>query len=113
MTPIPTRMNIRANLQLPCAIPVASRYITNTRGEIYQHPRGSITCPLCQLPHYRFCSLFSFLCSGIPVIKSHCVWPDNDGYRNTERAREYLSIVGGANPNLDLSSYLTHFSMNP
>ena len=59
--------------------------------------------------------LFSFLVSmlRIPVIKSHCVWPDDDGYRNTERAREYLSIVGGANPNLELSSYLTHFSMNP
>ena len=59
--------------------------------------------------------LFSFLvsCSGIPVIKSQSVWPDDDGYRNTERAREYLSIVGGANLNLELSSYLTHFSMNP
>ena len=59
--------------------------------------------------------LFSFLvsCSGIPVIKSQSVWPDDDGYRNTERAREYLSIVGGANTNLGLSSYLTHFSMKP
>ena len=59
--------------------------------------------------------LFSFLvsCSGIPVIKSQSVWPDDDGYRNTEWARVYLSIVGGANPNLELSSYLTHFSMNP
>ena len=59
--------------------------------------------------------LFSFLvsCSGIPVIKSQSVWPDDDGYRNTERAREYLSIVGAENPNLELSSYLTHFSMNP
>ena len=59
--------------------------------------------------------LFSFLvisCSGIPVIKSQSVWPDDDGYRNTERAQRYLSIVGGANPNLELSSYLTHFSMN-
>ena len=79
----------------------------------FLHPRGSTTCPLCKLPRYRFCSLFSFPCSGIPVIKSPCVWPDDDGYRNTERAREYLSIVGGANPNLELSSYLTHFSMNP
>ena len=59
--------------------------------------------------------LFSFLvsCSGIPVIKSQSVWPDDDGYHNTERAQRYLSIVGGANPNLELSSYLTHFSMNP
>ena len=59
--------------------------------------------------------LFSFLvsCSGIPVIKSQSVWPDDDGYRNTERARVYLSIVGGANPNLELSSYLTYFPMNP
>src|SRR3990170_520620 len=59
--------------------------------------------------------LFSFLvtCSGIPVIKSPCVWPDDGGYRNTERAQRYLSIVGGANPNLELSSYLTYFPMNP
>ena len=59
--------------------------------------------------------LFSFLvsCSGIPVIKSQSVWPDDDGHRNIERARVYLSIVGGANPNLELSSYLTYFPMNP
>ena len=59
--------------------------------------------------------LFSFLvsCSGIPVIKSQSVWPDDDGYHNTERAQRYLSIVEGANPNLEPSSYLTHFSMNP
>ena len=87
LTPIPTRINIRVNLQLPCAIPIASRYVTNTRGETCRHPRGSTTCPLCQLPRYRFCSLFSFPCSGIPVIKSQCVWPDDDGYRNTERAQ--------------------------
>src|SRR3990170_3785599 len=87
LTPIPTRINIRVNLQLPCAIPVASQYVTNTRGEIYRHPRGSTTCPLCQLPRYQFCSLFSFPCSGIPVIKSHCVWPDDGGYRNIERAQ--------------------------
>ena len=35
--------NIRVNLQLPCAIPVALRYVTNTRGEIYRHPHGSTT----------------------------------------------------------------------
>ena len=59
--------------------------------------------------------LFSFLvsCSGIPVIKSQSVWPDDDGYRNTERARVYLSIVGGANPNLELSCYFLYFSVNP
>ena len=65
------------------------------------HPRGRTIFPPCKLPRYRFCSLFSFPCSGIPVIKSHCVWPDDDGYRNTERAQRYLSIVGGANPSLD------------
>jgi hypothetical protein len=56
---------------------------------------------------------FSFPCSGIPVIKSQSVWPDDDGYRNTERAQRYLSIIGGANSNLELSSYLTYFPMNP
>src|SRR3989337_2007051 len=79
----------------------------------FMHPRGSTTCPLCKFPRYRFCSLYSFLCSGIPVIKSPCVWPDDDGCRNTERAQRYLSIVGGAIPNLELSSPLTYFSMNP
>jgi hypothetical protein len=60
----------------------------------YKYPRWDLsaspwinTCPLCQLPRFRFCSLFSFPCSGIPVIKSHCVWPDDDGYRNIERAQ--------------------------
>ena len=53
------------------------------------HAHGRTICPPCKLPRYRFCSLFSFPCSGILVIKSHCVWPDDDGYRNTERAREY------------------------
>ena len=77
------------------------------------HPRGRTICPPCKLPRYWFCSLFSFPCSGIPVIKSHCVWPDDDGYRYTERARVYLSIVGGANPNLELSCYFLYFSVNP
>src|SRR6266566_7651799 len=113
LTPIPTRMNIRVNLQLPCAIPVASRYVTNTRGEKHRHPRGSTLVHNASYLVIGFCSLYSFPCSGIPVIKSQCVWPDDDGYRNTERAREYLSIDGGANPNLGLSSPLTHFSMNP
>ena len=113
LTPIPTQINIRVNLQLPCAIHVALQYVTNTRGEIYRHPHESKTCPLCQLPRYRYCSLFSFPCSGIPVIKSQSVWPNDDGYRNTERAQRYLSIIGGANPNLELSSYLTYFPMNP
>src|SRR3989337_3510476 len=84
-----------------------------TRGEIYRHPRESTTCPLCKFPRYRYWSLFSLPCSGIPVIKSQCVWPDDDGYRNTERAQRYLSIVRGANLNLELSSYLTSFPMNP
>src|SRR3989337_3290360 len=106
-------MNIQVNLQLPCAILVASRYVTNTRGETCWHPRESTTFPLCQLPHYRYCSLFSLPCSGIPVIKSPCVWPEDDGYHNTERAQRYLSIVGGANPNLELSSPLIYFSMKP
>jgi hypothetical protein len=91
--------------QLPCAIPVASRYVTKPEVR-FLHPRGSTTCPLCKLPRCRFRSLFSFLCFGIPVIKSHYVWPDDDGYRNTERAQEYLSIAGGANPNLELSTLL-------
>src|SRR3990170_592281 len=69
-------------------------------------------CSLCQLPRYRYCSLFSFPCFGIPVIKSQCVWPDDDGYRNTERAQRYLSIARGENPNLELSSPLTYFSLN-
>ena len=68
------------------------------------------TMPFTSLP-----VLFSFVvpCSSIPVIKSPCVWPDDDGYRYTERARVYLSIDGGANPNLELSRYLPYFSMNP
>ena len=89
--------------------------------DMLQRPEVRFTCiPVDQqFVHYAsylvtgFVLFFSFSWCGIPVIKSHCVWPDDDGYRNTERAREYLSIVGGANPNLELSSYLTHFSMNP
>src|SRR3990170_392960 len=95
--------------QLPCAIPVASQYVTNTRGEIFCIP---VDQQLVHYASYQFCSLFLFLCSGIAVIKSPCVWPDDDGYRNTERAREYLSNVGGANPNLELSRYFPYFSVN-
>ena len=86
LIPIPTRINIRVNLQFAvcysCCFAIC-----------YKHPRWDLsaspwinTCPLCQLPRYRFCSLFSFPRSGIPVIKSHCVWPDDGGYRNTKRA---------------------------
>ena len=68
------------------------------------------TMPFTSLP-----VLFSFLvpCSGIPVIKSPFVWPADDGYGNTERAQIYLSIVEGANPNLELSRYLPYLSVNP
>src|SRR6266566_5218981 len=104
-------MNIRVNLQLPCAIPVASRYVTNTRGEKHRHPHGSTLVHNASYLVAGFCSLFSLPCSGIPVIKSQSVWSDDNGYRNTERAQRYISIVGGENPNLELLSYLTYFSM--
>ena len=68
------------------------------------------TMPVTLLP-----VLFSFLVTVFrhPRDQITKFLPDEDGYRNTERAQRYLSIVGGANPNLELSSYLTHFSMNP
>ncbi|XP_073362692.1 phosphatidate cytidylyltransferase 1-like [Aegilops tauschii subsp. strangulata] len=77
-----THTNIRVNLQLPCSIPVASRYVTNTRGETCWPPRGSTTYPLCQLPRYRFllpaslivindiaAYLFRFFLGRTPLIK--------------------------------------------
>src|SRR3990170_2325198 len=57
LTPIPTRMNIRVNLQLPCAIHVASRYVTNTRGEIFCIPMDQ------QLIHYA-----SYLVTGFVLF---------------------------------------------
>ena len=55
-------MNIRVNLQLPCAIHVASRYITNTRGEIYCIPMDQ------QLVHYA-----SYLITGFVLFSHFCV----------------------------------------
>ena len=88
--------------------------------DMLQIPEVRFTCiPVDQrLVHYASYLvtgfvLFSRFVFGIPVIKSQSVWPDDDGHRNIERARVYLSIVGGANPNLELSSHLTYFPMNP
>jgi len=105
LIPIPTRMIIRVNLSCCVLFLLLRDMLQIPEVRFYASPWIN-TCPLCKLPRYRFCSLYSFLCSGIPVIKSPCVWPDDDGYRNTERAREYLSIVRGANPNLELSTLL-------
>ena len=55
-------MNIRVNLQLPCAIPVASRYVTNTRGEIYRILVDQ------QLVHYA-----SYLVTGIVLFSRYRV----------------------------------------
>src|SRR6266542_2687356 len=61
--------------------------LNKTRGETYvilvkQHLDHNTK--LSSLP---VCSLFSFPYSGIPVIILRCVWPDNDGYRNTKWAQ--------------------------
>jgi hypothetical protein len=48
--------------QLPCAIPVASRYVTNTRGEIYCIPVDQ------QLVHYA-----SYLVTGFVLFSRFCV----------------------------------------
>jgi hypothetical protein len=47
---------------LPCAIPIASRYVTNTRGEKHRHPRGST------LVHNA-----SYLVTGIVLFSRFCV----------------------------------------
>ena len=48
--------------QLPCAIPVASRYVTNTRGEIICIPVDQ------QLVHYA-----SYLVTGFVLFTRFCV----------------------------------------
>ena len=60
--PIPTRMNIRVNLQLPWAIPFASRYVTNTRGEIY-----------CIPVYEKFVHHASYLVTGFVLFSRFCV----------------------------------------
>lgn len=61
-------------------------------------------------PRYRFCSLSSFPYSGIPVIVSRVSGQTMIDTVIPSGPWEYLSIVGGANPNLELSSSLTYFS---
>src|ERR1041385_55227 len=54
------------------------------------------------------CLYFSLLYSGIPVIKSQCVWPDYNGYRHTEWAQsQYLFIVKEQIPFLNYQSLAT------
>ena len=61
--------DIRVNLWLSCDVTFASRYFTKSR--MHRYPPESSPCSLYQNPHYRFCSSFSLLCSGIPVMNSH------------------------------------------
>src|ERR1041384_4402205 len=59
-------------------------------------------------------SLFSLSYPSIPVTKSQCVWPDYNGYRNTEWARsKYLFIVKEQIPVSNYRSYQTHYPMYP
>ena len=102
--------DIQVNLWLSCDVPFASRYFT--KPGVHRYPPESSPCSLYRCSRYRFCSSFSLTCSGIPVIKSQGVWPDDSGYRNSERAREYISIVGGANPTLELFVHLSNFPVN-
>lgn len=109
LTPALTRMNLSIiYLSLCLAI------LYKTRGETFQYPRDPTLdhyTALSPLPVLFF--LFSFPYSGIPVIISQSVWPDDSGYRNTERAQKYLSIVRVANIHLELSSIWTYFSAVP
>src|SRR4051812_6287240 len=56
--------------------------------------------PMCNnflnTSHSLSLSLLSLSYSDIPVTKSHCVWPDYNGYRYTGWGRsEYIFIVKG------------------
>ena len=61
-TPIPTRMNIRVNLQLSCAIPVASQYVTKPEVRFIRIPVDQ------QLVHYAI-----YLVTGIVLFSRYRV----------------------------------------
>ena len=63
--------DIRVNLWLSCVVPFALRYLTKL--EIYRSPSELSLCSLYRNPHYRFCSSFSLLCSGIPWWSHVCL----------------------------------------
>ncbi len=80
----------------------AIRY--KTRGETFIGiPVINTLITIPSYPRYRFCSLYSYPYSGIPVISITCVWPDDDDTVIPSGPGVYLSIVGGANPSLELS----------
>ena len=59
-------------------------------------------------------SLFLVMYTGIPVIESQSVWPDENGYRYTEWALSlYLFIVKEQNPILESSPLLDTLSNVP
>ena len=60
--------DICVKLCLSCDVLFASWYFT--KPGVHQYPPESLLCSLYWNPHYRFCSSFSLLCSGIPVMKS-------------------------------------------
>lgn len=73
--------------------------LSKIRGEIFLVSlwyNSLITIP--SYPRYRFCSLSSFPCSGIPVIISHVSGQTMIDTVTPSGPWEYLSIAGGANP---------------
>ena len=77
--------DIRVNRWLSYDVPFASRYVTKPEVSNIGIPVRPTHVHYTVLPRYRFCSLFLFSCSGIPVINARRVWPDDDGCRHTER----------------------------
>ena len=81
------RNDIRVNCWLPYVFPFASRYFTKLEVRYIDILMRSRRAHYTGLPHYRFGSLFSFSCSGTPVINSCFIWLVNDGCGHTKRAQ--------------------------
>ena len=105
---------LRANLYVySCTIPFASRYMTKLEERCLAPMCSNFLNTSHLLSSLLVCPFFSLSYSGIPVTKSHCVWPDYNGYRHTEWARsEYIFIVKEQIPISSYRNYYTYYQMH-
>jgi hypothetical protein len=76
------RMNLIARTTFPLL-----HDITKPEVRLYRYPSEATLDHNTELSSLLVLFFFSFLHFGIPVIISRCVWPDDDRYRNAERAQ--------------------------
>src|SRR4051812_36853001 len=98
---------LRVNLYVySCTIPFASRYMTKSEERGLASMCNNFLNTSHSLSSLLVCPFSRYRIPGIPVIMSHCFWPDYNGYRHTEWARsKYLFIVKEQIPVSNYHSY--------